>query len=81
MNKLILVSLIVLSTSTFAAEQNEQQCAKNVDVTVLAVDQVSNQTGVEQKLKDLSVKDIRTMQKQIGSCATMKEINKRTMSK
>jgi hypothetical protein len=81
MNKLILGSLIVLSTSSLAAEQTEQQCAEKVNISVSAVEQVSKQTGVEPKFKDLSVNDIRAMQKKIGSCETMREINKRTMFK
>lgn len=81
MIKLLLGTLVLASTSIFAADQTEEQCAKNVDVSLLAVEQVSRQTGVEQKLKDLSAKDIRAMQQKIGSCETMREINKRTMLK
>lgn len=81
MIKLLLGSLVFVSTSIFAADQTEDQCAKNVDISVSAVEQVSKQTGVEQKFKDLSVKDIRVMQQKIGSCETMREINKRTMLK
>lgn len=72
--------LLLASAPTFAQEQTEAQCAKQVDATVSAIDMVTKQTGTEKKLKDLSVSDIRNMQKAKGSCATMQEINKRTMS-
>ena len=75
----IVCGLLLISTFTFAQEQTEEQCAKQVDASVAAIDSLSKQTGTEQKLKDLSVSDIRNIKKAKGSCATMQEINKRTM--
>lgn len=77
----IVTGLLFISSFTFAQEQTEEQCAKHIEASVAAIELMSQQTGTEQKLKDLSVSDIRNMQKTKGNCETMQEINKRTTEK
>ena len=71
--------LALISTSAFA-QQTEEQCRRNVEATISAIETTAQMKGGEQKLKDLSIADIRNIQKTKGSCAAMVEINKRTMN-
>lgn len=76
----ILLFASSLASSLVLAQDNTQaQCAKQVDASVSAIELVSKQTGTEKKLGELSVPDIRAMQKTRGGCATMQEINKQLM--
>lgn len=69
---------LISSTTVFAQQQTEDQCTKMVQATIDAIETTENITGTEKKLQDLSITDIRDIQKSKGSCAALKEINKRT---
>jgi hypothetical protein len=75
-----LICLASFAGTTLAQQPNEEQCKKQVDASISAIEMTTQMKGAEQKLKDLSVKDIREIQKAKGSCAAQQEINKRTMS-
>lgn len=66
--------------ANFASAQSEEQCKKNVQASIKAIELVEQQTGIEQKIKDLTIKEIREIEEENGSCAAMREINKRTMT-
>lgn len=71
---------LVLFAAPTLAQQTEEQCRRNVEATISAIETTAQMKGGEQKLKDLSIADIRNIQKVKGSCAAMVEINKRTMN-
>ena len=75
-----LISLASFAGATLAQQPNEEQCKKQVEASISAIEMTSQMKGTEQKLKDLSVTDIREIQKARGSCAAQQEINKRTMN-
>lgn len=72
--------LLAFAGGSFAQQQAEGQCKKNVEATISAIEMTAQMKGTEQKLKDLSVKEIRAIQTVKGSCAAQQEINKRTMN-
>ena len=75
-----LICLTSFGGATLAQQINEDQCKKQVEASISAIEMTSQMMGAEQRLKDLSVKGIREIQKTKGSCAAQQEINKRTMS-
>lgn len=76
---IMLTALFIIPLSATAQQKSEEQCKKNVDTTISTIEFASKQKGIEQKLKDLSINDIRKIEKAKGSCIAMQEINKRTM--
>lgn len=72
--------LFFFASSSFAQQQTEEQCKKNIEETISAIEFMTQQKGTEQKIKDLSVNDIREIQKAKGSCAAQIAINNRTMN-
>lgn len=70
--------MFVFTGTSFAQQQTEDQCKKNVEVSISAIEMMTQRNGTEQQLKDLSVKDIREIQKAKGNCVAQQEINKRT---
>lgn len=74
-----LICLISFAGATLAQQPSEEQCKKQVEASISAIEMTSQMKGTEQKLKDLSIKDIREIQKAKGSCAAHQEIAKRTM--
>lgn len=75
-----IIACLVLGSGSAFAQQTEDQCRQNVEATISAIEVVTRTKGEEQKLKDLSIADIRNIQNTKGSCAAMVEINKRTMN-
>jgi len=59
------------------AEQDLERCRRDVDATVQVLELHARQSGVEQRLRDLSVKQIRDIEKSDGSCAAWREIQRR----
>jgi hypothetical protein len=76
----LIAACLILTSASASSQQTEEQCTKNVEATISAIETIAQMKGEEQKLKDLSIKDIRAIQKAKGSCAAMVEINKRTMN-
>jgi hypothetical protein len=68
--------LLATSASSFA-QPSDEECKRSVDATLQALDQHSKQSGNEERLRDLSAKDIRALQKSDGNCAALAQINKR----
>ena len=75
-----LTFLVAFSGAAFGQQQSEGVCKELVEASISAIESISKIKGVEQNLKDLSVKEIREIQQSRGSCAAYQEINKRTMS-
>jgi hypothetical protein len=73
----LLFTSLILANS--ASAQTEEQCKKSAQVSIEAIELIEKQTGVEQKIQGLSIKEIRSIEEKNGSCAAMQEINKRTM--
>lgn len=71
------VCALTLARAAIAQPPPEEQCKKNVDASVAAIELMTRLRGVEQKLDDLSVRDIREIQKSRGHCAAQKEIDRR----
>jgi hypothetical protein len=65
---------------TPVAEQKakEEQCQKSVIATLENLEAISDKTGQEAKLKDLSALDIMNIASKKGVCAAQDEINRRT---
>lgn len=79
----LILCALMSSTAVFAQqqaeEQTEAQCTQNVQATIEAIETTENMTGTEKKLQDMSITDIREIQKSKGSCVALQEINKRTV--
>lgn len=69
-------SIVLAQTQTMT----EQQCKKNVEASLSAIDWMSQMQGQQKKLGDLSVEDIKNIQATRGSCEAMLQINQRTIS-
>lgn len=78
--KSTILAFSVLFSSPVLSEQTEAQCKSGVEATLQAIEMLTQQKGEQQKLKDLSVEDIKEIQKTGGHCEAMRQINKRTMN-
>ena len=79
---LIAVIFSIACNATIAAEgkikANEDQCQKAVTATLENLEAISDKTGKEAKLKDLSALDIMNIASKKGVCAAQDEISRRT---
>lgn len=78
--KATILVLSVLFSSPVLADETEEQCKNGVETTLKAIEMLTQQKGEQQKLKDLSVEDIKEIQKTGGHCEAMRQINKRTIN-
>lgn len=78
-NIIAIICLTSFAGSVLAQQSTEEQCKKSVEASISAAEMASQMNGAAPKIKDLSVNDIRQIQKARGSCAAQQEINKRTL--
>lgn len=71
------VCVFVFTGTALAQQQTEKQCKENVENLVSGIEFGTQQKGTEPRLKDLTVKGIREIQKIQGSCVAEQEIKKR----
>lgn len=74
------VCAFVFTGTALAQQQTEEQCKRNVEPLVSGIEFGTQQKGTEPRLKDLTVKDIREIQKAQGSCVAEQEIKKRMLN-
>jgi len=84
---LTVVIFAIACNASFAAEgrtpageqkAKEEQCQKSVTTALENLEAISDKTGKEAKLKDLSALDIMNIASTKGVCAAQDEINRRT---
>ena len=71
------ICALAFASTAFAQQRTEEGCEKNVDAFVSGLEFASQRKGIEPKLKDLTVNDIREIQKKQGSCVAEDEVTKR----
>lgn len=74
------VCAFLFAGTAFAQQQTEEQCKKSVEVMVSGIEFAAQQKGIEAKVKDLTVKDIREIQKSQGSCVAERETKRRLLN-
>lgn len=71
------VCAFVFAGTAFSQQESGEQCKNNVEVFVSGIEFAAQQKGIEPKLKDLTVNEIREIQKAQGNCVAEQEIRKR----
>lgn len=77
---ILAVCAFIFSSTALADQKTKEQCDRNVDAFISGIELAAQQKGTEPRLKDLSVKDIRAIQKDQGSCVAEQEVRKRTFN-
>lgn len=72
--------LFAFSGAVFAQQQTEEQCKRNLDNLVSGIEFASQQKGIEPRAKELTIKDIREIQKTKGSCSAEQQVRQRLLN-
>ena len=72
--------LLALVVSVYAKKPSEALCVRQVEATISAMESHANRIGEQARLKDLTVTDIRELQRLHGACDAQAVINQRMMA-